>query len=213
MHGRIGILKLECTSNQKPTTMDEWLFFFRLGWEHILSIDAWDHLLFLACLGSMYVLQNIRQILKQVTVFAIGHTLSLILNIWHENSVTSEWVEFLIPLTIVITATDLFRQAGKPIAIIHPLRWIGLLGFGILHGLGFARTFRFLLAEDSHLLHALSGFTIGLELAQFFVIGWMMLAGYGWIRKLKWPEKTWIRLISLCCFFAGVYLCIRRFPI
>ena len=193
--------------------MDEWLFFFRLGWEHILSVDAWDHLLFLACLGSMYVLQKTRQILTQVSVFALGHTLSLILNTWHANAVASEWVEFLIPLTIIITSGDLFLQAGRPIVNMNPLRWISLLAFGILHGLGFAGTFRFLLAEDSHLLPAITGFTIGLELAQFLVIGWMMLAGYGWIRRLKWPEKTWIRLISLCCFFAGVYLCVRRIPI
>jgi hypothetical protein len=93
------------------------------------------------------------------------------------------------------------------------MRWISLLTFGILHGLGFAGTFRFLLAADSNLINTLAGFTIGLELAQIFFVGWIMLTGYGWIHGLSWSKKTWIRLISLCCFFAGVYLCVQRFPI
>jgi hypothetical protein len=192
--------------------MDEWLFFYRLGWDHILSIDAWDHLLFLASIGSLYVLQSHKQVLAQVSVFAIGHTLSLAINILSGFSFASNWVEFLIPATIVATAADSFQKSDAASGSLNPFRWAMLLVFGILHGLGFANTFRFMLPEQTALLPALTGFTIGLELAQFFVVGSLMLAGISWTKGLNWSKKNWIRWINALCFFIGLYLCIRRFP-
>lgn len=193
--------------------MDEWLFFSRLGWDHILSIDAWDHLLFLASLGSLYALQNHKQVFAQVSVFAIGHTLSLAINSWSSISFSSNWVEFLIPATIVATAADAFYRSNAASTPFHPFRWTLLLAYGILHGLGFASTFRFLLPEQAELIPALTGFTLGLELAQFLVVGCIMIAGMFWMKGLNWSKKNWIRWINALCFFIGLYLCIRRFPI
>lgn len=213
MHGRMGNLRFENTSNQSRKFMEEWLFFSRLGWDHILSVDAWDHLLFLASLGSLYALQSHKQVLSQVSVFAIGHTLSLAINSWSIISISSTWVEFLIPATIVATAADAFRSSNAASLPLHPYRWAMLLVFGILHGLGFASIFRFLLPEQAELLPALTGFTIGLELAQFLVIGFLIIMGKCWTNGLKWSKKNWIRWINALCFLIGLYLCILRFPI
>jgi hypothetical protein len=212
MHGGIGILRPEFTLNQFRTIMDEWLFFSKLGWEHILSVDAWDHLLFLASLGSLYLLQSYKEVLAQVSVFAVGHTLSLAINVWTGISFSSTWVEFLIPATIVATAADAYRRANENSITIPPYRWALLLVFGTLHGLGFANTFRFLLPEEIALTPALTGFTIGLELAQFLIIGCLMIAGKCWTNWLKWPKKHWIRWVNALCFLIGLYLCIQRFP-
>lgn len=192
--------------------MNEWRIFFELGWNHILSIEALDHLLFLMCMGSVYALSNRKKAILEVSVFAIGHTISLAVNSSNILPANQNWIEFLIPMTIVFMAFSTFRHAEQDNNS-NIFRWISFLTFGLIHGLGFAGTFRFLVSDDDHLFASLFSFTIGLELAQFLVILAMTLLGLGWIKGIKFQEKYWIRLISTFCFFIGLYLCIQRFPV
>ncbi|RYZ18409.1 MAG: HupE/UreJ family protein, partial [Chitinophagaceae bacterium] len=95
--------------------MSDFGFYFRLGWEHIMSIDALDHLLFVWVLAAIYLLRDWRQVLVLVTAFTIGHSITLALSTLDIVEVPTAWTEFLIPCTIVFTAaSNLFRRHFEP---------------------------------------------------------------------------------------------------
>ena len=88
-------------------------FYFDLGWHHIIAWDALDHLLFILALSAVYLLDNWRQVLILVTAFTIGHSITLALSVFDIIRVSSKWVEFLIPCTIMATALFNFLQKDK----------------------------------------------------------------------------------------------------
>ena len=79
-------------------------FYFDLGWHHIMARDALDHLLFVLALSAIYLIGNWKQVLILITAFTIGHSVTLALSVYDVIRVNSNWVEFLIPCTIVVTA-------------------------------------------------------------------------------------------------------------
>src|ERR1043166_282743 len=98
--------------------MDDFRFYFGMGWEHIMNWEALDHLLFITALSAIYVLKDWKQVLILVTAFTIGHSLTLVLSVFDIIRFSSKWVEFLIPCTIVITAfTNLFQKKFTPRSI------------------------------------------------------------------------------------------------
>src|SRR4051812_20726529 len=91
--------------------MQDFNFYSGLGWEHIISWDALDHLLFIAVLSAIYILKDWKRVLILVTAFTIGHSLTLALSVLDIIRFFDKWVEFLIPCTFVITAiTNLFQK-------------------------------------------------------------------------------------------------------
>ena len=116
--------------------MQDFGLYFELGWEHIIGKNALDHQLFIAALAAIYLLKDWKQVLILVTAFTIGHSLTLALSVLDVIRVPGEWVEFLIPLTIVITAcTNLFQKEFTPRTI--RINYFLALFFGLIHGMGF----------------------------------------------------------------------------
>ena len=83
--------------------MEDFILYFQLGWNHIISLDALDHLLFIAALSCLYNLRDWRKVLILITSFTVGHSLTLALSSLNIIKFNNDWIEFLIPLTIVIT--------------------------------------------------------------------------------------------------------------
>jgi len=84
--------------------MDNFMFFLKEGLFHVLDWNAYDHVLFLIVLVVIYDFKNWQKILWLISLFTIGHTLSLILSAYKIVSINQNWIEFLIPVTILITA-------------------------------------------------------------------------------------------------------------
>src|SRR5688572_3719407 len=93
--------------------MNDFTFYFRYGWEHIISINALDHILFIVALTAIYAPRDWKKVVILVTAFTIGHSLTLALSVYDIVRFNSKWVEFLIPVTIVITAVTNLLQRGK----------------------------------------------------------------------------------------------------
>src|SRR5260221_4071561 len=149
--------------------MQDFSFYFGLGWQHIISPKALDHLLFIAALSAIYLLKDWKQVLILVTAFTIGHSLTLVLSVLDIVRFNSKWVEFLIPCTIVVTAfSNLFQTkfTAKSIRINYFLA----LFFGLIHGMGFANAIRFMLAKDQRRGWGVFGFNVGLQTAQSVVV-------------------------------------------
>ena len=143
--------------------MSDFGFYFSLGWEHIISWGALDHQLFILSLAGIYVLRDWRQVLVLVTAFTIGHSLTLALTVFNIIHFPSNWIEFLIPCTIIVTAvSNLFQRnfSSKSIRINYFLA----LFFGLIHGMGFANKLRYILAGDQNIGWSLFGFNVDWKL-------------------------------------------------
>ena len=81
--------------------MNDFIFFFKLGWSHIISMDALDHLYFISVLAIIYTFEKWKQVLVLVTAFTIGHSVTLILSMLDLIRFSTEYVEFAIPCTII----------------------------------------------------------------------------------------------------------------
>ena len=191
--------------------MEDFVFYFKLGWEHIISFDAFDHLYFIMALTSIYLLKDIKQVLFLVTAFTIGHAISLSLSILNLVSVNSSIVEFLIPISIIITAEIQFIKSIHPKAPFQ-FKYIFALLFGLLHGLGFANTIRMIMAESQQIALPLFSFNIGLEIGQICFVFILLLLAHFFIQIIGLPQKWWIRILNTIALGAGIYWAIIRFP-
>jgi hypothetical protein len=189
--------------------MSDFVFYFTLGWEHIISPDALDHQLFILALASVYTFSNIKQVLILVTAFTIGHSLTLALSVLDVIRFSSKWVEFLIPCTIFITALNNIIQIDKKGASAK-INYYLALSFGLIHGMGFANAIRIMLAKDQTIGLGLFGFNIGLEAGQLFVVAIILVFTYIFLKFLKISRRDWIFFLSSGVFALAVKMAIER---
>src|SRR5687767_12378125 len=189
--------------------MGDFGFYFGLGWEHIISLDALDHQLFILVLTALYTFRDYKRILILVTAFTIGHSITLALSVLELITVPSEVVEFLIPCTIVITAiTNLFQKTFTARAI--QLNYFLALFFGLIHGLGFANTIRFVLAQDQSLGWALFGFNVGLEVGQIVIVLLILGVAHLVLQVFRAPRRDWIVFVSAAVFSLALGMALER---
>ncbi|MBC7841526.1 MAG: HupE/UreJ family protein [Gemmatimonadaceae bacterium] len=160
--------------------------FFQLGLHHILTLEAADHLLFLATLVLAYEFGKWRSLLILITAFTIGHSLTLALATLNVVQVNAQAVEALIPGTIIVTSlVNLWtwrqgRRANDPpprdADRVWP-RYAMALAFGLIHGLGFSSVLRGLLGAEDSLFVPLLSFNIGIEMAQVVAIAVLAIIG------------------------------------
>lgn len=187
-------------------------FYFGLGWQHIISKNALDHQLFIAALVAIYLVKDWKQILILVTAFTIGHSLTLALSVFDVIRFNSKWVEFLIPVTIVLTAlSNLFQKkfTAKSIRINYFLA----LSFGLIHGMGFANYIRFIMADDQNIGWSLLGFNVGLEAGQIVVVTILLLLSYLLVNGLKINRREWVIFLSAAVFALSLKMVFERFPL
>jgi len=192
--------------------MQDFGFYFNIGWEHIISKDALDHQLFIAAIAAIYLLKDWKQVLILVTAFTVGHSLTLALSVMNVIWYDAKLVEILIPLTIVVTA--LFNLAQKkftPRSI--RINYILALVFGLIHGLGFANTIRFLLAEDQSIGWSLFAFNVGLEVGQIVVVLFLLLLSHLLVTVLKINRRDWVIFLSAGVFALAVKMTLERLPL
>ena len=191
--------------------MGDFSFYFKFGWGHIISKEAMDHQLFILALAAIYILKDWKQVLVLVTAFTIGHSLTLFLSVKELVTISSKWVEFLIPCTIVITAfSNLFQKKFTPKSI--RINYFLALFFGLIHGLGFANNIRMALASDQSLGWGLFGFNLGLEAGQIIVVLLILSLAYIVLNIIKANRREWVIFASACAFSVGLITAIERWP-
>jgi hypothetical protein len=191
--------------------MSDFSFYFGIGWQHIMSWDALDHLLFIAALSAIYLLRDWKQVLILVTAFTIGHSLTLAMSVLDIIRFPSNWVEFLIPCTIVFTAaSNLFQRSFTTRSI--RINYLLALLFGLIHGMGFANTIRFMLAGDQNIAIPLLSFNLGLEAGQIVVVLILLLIAHLVVTVLKINRREWVIFLSAATFSLALKLALERIP-
>lgn len=191
--------------------MQDFLFYLGLGWSHIISWDALDHQLFILALVAVYSFQDFKKILVLVTAFTIGHSFTLILSALDIVRFPSNWVEFLIPVTIVLTAIGNILISKKPQRLMR-LNYFLALFFGLIHGMGFANSARLMIASEQNIAVPLLGFNIGLEFGQIAVVMLIMGLEFILIRYLNLKKQYWLIAASCIALILAMSMVIERIP-
>lgn len=186
--------------------MSEFWVYFQIGLHHVLDIHAYDHVLFLTALAIPFTIKDWRRILLSVTFFTLGHTTALLLSAYEIMTVKVNIVEFLIPITILITALFnliTIRKTNRKESV--NLVFLITLFFGVIHGLGFSNYFKTILggATNSKLV-PLFEFALGIEAAQIAVVLVVLFLAYSMQTFFKLSKRDWILVGS--AFVVGVVL-------
>ena len=191
--------------------MQDFLFYLNLGWEHIISLDALDHQLFVLALIAIYSYSDWKKILVLITAFTIGHSVTLALSILDIVRLPSDWVEFLIPLTIFLTALGNILMKNKKQSGNKTNYYLALF-FGLIHGLGFANTARVMIAKSQSIAVPLFGFNVGLELGQIVIVAAILVILFFLLNLFKVNKKDWILFISSGVFALSLKMTLERLP-
>lgn len=184
--------------------MNDFWIYFNIGLKHVLDINAYDHVLFLLALTVPYEAKAWKKILILVSLFTLGHTVSLFLAVFGIIKINPTFVEFLIPITILITAAFNLYSVGKA-AKKDNLTFIGFvtLFFGIIHGLGFSNYFNSILSGSAtDKLLPMFEFALGIEAAQIIVVVVALILAFVVQTLFKFSKRDWILTIS--AFIIGV---------
>jgi hypothetical protein len=184
--------------------MENFWLYFRMGLHHVLDIGAYDHVLFFIALMIPYSFKEWKTVFTLITVFTFGHTLSLILAVYNILKMPSDIVEFLIPITIFLTALYYLITAGKTKAKNNiNFELFVTLFFGLIHGLGFSNYFKTVMVGTSEdKLLPLLEFALGIEIAQIAVVLVVLVIGYVVQHFFRTSKRDWA--LILAAFVMGV---------
>lgn len=173
---------------------DFWLY-FKLGLEHVLDWRAYDHILFLIVLCAAYNFVSWKRLLLLVTLFTLGHTIALLMANYEVVTVSSNLIEFLIPITIMVAAVFNLFTAGK----VKRAEKLGIFYiittfFGLIHGFGFATYYR-MINLDREILPLLE-FALGVETAQIIVVLVVLILAFVFQSIFRFNKRDWVLVVS-----------------
>ncbi|WP_421754796.1 HupE/UreJ family protein [Croceimicrobium sp.] len=184
--------------------------YLRLGYEHIMSVQAMDHILFVVVLMAVYQSRNWLRVVAAVTFFTIGHSLTLSLGALEVIKIDKGIIEFLIPLTILLTALYNLTKSGQN-QNNKSKAWIAGV-FGLIHGLGFSNYYDMLVMGDSNYWQALLPFNLGIELAQLLLVAITLLLMGVYSFMLNRKIRDWNLFVSGAGFGLALIMCLENWP-
>ena len=176
--------------------MDTFRFYTELGFWHVIDLAGLDHFFFITTLAVPFAFSQSRKLLWWVTLFTLGHTFSLMGNVYAEIIFSPYWIELLIPVTIALSAISLLFNKGTSIA--DKTSWffpILTIIFGIIHGLGFGRYFSIII-PDGAVENSLFSFALGVELAQVLIVLGVLVVNIIVINIMKRSRSKWEFLVG-----------------
>jgi hypothetical protein len=181
-----------------------------LGITHITDWQGYDHMLYLLALVARYDLRHAGKAALLATAFTVGHSLTLAIASLDLFRIPGKWVEFLIPVTIFITALWSLRGGdGTP----KQRRWTYIMAavFGLIHGLGFSSFFRISRDETAGFIGGLFRFNLGVEIGQLVIVA-VMLAMASLLRAVKVSERDQQLFVCGGAVFLSLVMAMERLP-
>ena len=189
--------------------MESFLIYLKLGFEHITDINGYDHILFILALCIIYSIREWKKVLILITAFTLGHSLTLGLAVLEIIHVDSALIEFLIPITIILTClTNVMGYKHRTISrtIYEPsniyLQYALAVIFGLIHGMGFSNYLKSLLGKGESIVLELFAFNVGLEIGQLLIVGGSFILALLFLELINVRRSTWVMVCS--GFIAGL---------
>ena len=166
--------------------------FFYLGAKHMVT--GYDHLLFLT--GVIFFLYGLRQIALYVTLFAIGHSTTLILGVLLGTNVSPYLIDAIIALSVVYKALDNVGAIQRWFGF-QPDARAAVLLFGFFHGFGLATKLQDLGLSQDGLVPNLISFNVGVEVGQLLALAAILIAMSYWRRTTSFNRHAFTANIML----------------
>lgn len=193
--------------------MNIFTLYLKLGIEHILDLNGYDHILFLTALCGVYLLNDWKKILILVTAFTVGHSLSLASAVTGIVVVDSDIIEFLIPITIFVTsAYNIVNTRVSLTKRARLIKYIMALFFGLIHGLGFSNYLKSLLGTAEDIVLPLFAFNIGIETGQIAIVSIILTLASSAIRFINIQHREWNLVLSGASLGISFILMMERIP-
>ena len=179
-----------------------YLMYIGLGASHMLT--GYDHLLFL--FGVVFFLTTFRDVAKFVTVFTIGHSITLIFATFLQITWNYYLVDALIAISVIYKAFDNNGGFQKHFQMQPPNLLAAVFAFGLLHGFGLSTRLQQLpLGEDNFaILMRIISFNIGVEIGQIAALVVMVALLAIWRRRPSFTRFSYVANLALMS--AGAYL-------
>ena len=185
--------------------MDTVQFYVNLGFQHVTDFNCLDHLYFIAALSLPFGLKDWKKLLWWVTLFTLGHSLSLIGNYYAGYKFSSYWIELFIPITIALGCLPLLMQKSLQTNKFNS----GLtLFFGLIHGLGFGRFFA-MMVDSAAAVSSLFSFALGVELAQLMIVLAILLLNLLLYKNERYL-KLWRLIVGVIIFLLALAMIVER---
>ncbi|HPH38394.1 MAG TPA: HupE/UreJ family protein [Sediminibacterium sp.] len=192
--------------------MNDFGLFFQMGYEHIADLKGIDHIMFVAALCIRYQFADWKKLLWLVTAFTIGHSITLALSVFNILNYSTSWIEFLIPVTILITAISNVFVKKFVYKAKFPLIYFLALFFGLIHGLGFSNYLKSLLSKGENIVPELLAFNLGLEAGQLLIVLCILFISLIFVNLFKVNRREYILYISGGIFAIALQMALERIP-
>lgn len=186
--------------------------YLKLGMDHILDPNGYDHILFVTVLCSLYSPEEWKKLVILVTAFTLGHSLTLGLAAFEVVSFSSDVVEILIPVTIILTGLYNIIMTLTPKYVIgnFHINYLLAAGFGLIHGLGFSTFFKAIMGRTEEIIRPLFAFNIGVEVGQLIIVALILMIGYILLNIIKLKKPYWTLSISLLSIIVASHLLLQK---
>jgi len=191
----------------------EFSIYLGLGFDHILDINGYDHILFVIALCAIYQISEWKKVAILATSFTFGHSVTLALSALDLVSVDSALIEFLIPLTILLTALyNVYNRRSSYVSL--SIKYSLAVFFGLIHGMGFSNFFRSAAIPgiDEGFITQLLAFNLGVELGQLIIIAFILGLTYVFLEIIKVKVREWNLFISGATAGLSIAMIIERIP-
>lgn len=193
--------------------MQDFIFYIKLGLNHVLDFAAYDHILFLIALALPFTFKSWKKVVLLATIFTIAHCFSLFLSVYGILVMDVGLIEFLIPVTIMGTAVfNLIYVKSAEENRSMGLHILASIFFGLIHGFGFSNYFNMLMAEEEEKLGSLLGFATGIEIAQVLIVFAVLGFSYVFLSFLKIKSQLFVIIASILIILITIPMLIATFP-
>jgi len=162
-----------------------WAAFMYLGAKHMVT--GYDHVLFL--FGVIFYLYRLRDVALYVTLFAVGHSCTMLAGVWFQVGINSYLIDAIIGLSVVYKALDNLGAFQRWFGV-QPDTRVATLVFGLCHGFGLAsKILDFDMSPDG-LVPNLLAFNVGVELGQLSALAAILIAMGYWRRSASFGRHA-----------------------
>ncbi|MFD0863010.1 HupE/UreJ family protein [Sungkyunkwania multivorans] len=186
---------------------------FKLGFFHVYSLGALDHILFVVVLCVPFLLRDWKRVLVLVSTFTLGHFISLLLGVYNVVNGSFELIEFLIPLTILVVAGFNIFSAGredknKKLGIV----FFSTLFFGVIHGLAYYNELKVDFIDDDNKFLKAFEISIGVEVAQLLFAGITLIFAWVFQTFCRLNKRDWVIVVSSIVVGVIIPMLIENYP-
>ncbi len=171
-----------------------------LGARHMLT--GYDHLLFI--FGVIFFLTGMRDIVKYITAFTLGHSITLVSATLLGITANYYLIDAAIALSVCYKGFENLDGFNKYLGRPSPNLMMVIFGFGLIHGFGLSTRLQQLPLGDTGLIGRILSFNVGVEVGQIIALAIMLLVISGWRRTQSFAQFSTISNGGLIA--AGVFL-------